>query len=121
MFIVWGSKAKPDPFAIITVDGDQTKTTETKKNTSNPEWNEKFTLYVFFIFCFWFYLLVDIILFISWYYKAILWSFFYWLNIKFFDIIFIINNFIEMFQIPVLYQFRFLTKKSGNRQKIKDF
>jgi len=42
----WGSKAKPDPFAIITVDGDQTKTTETKKNTSNPEWNEKFTLNV---------------------------------------------------------------------------
>jgi len=40
----WGSKAKPDPFAIITVDGDQTKTTETKRNTSNPEWNEKFTL-----------------------------------------------------------------------------
>ncbi|ORX60189.1 HECT-domain-containing protein [Piromyces finnis] len=42
----WGSKAKPDPFAIVTVDGDQTKTTETKKNTSNPEWNEKFTLNV---------------------------------------------------------------------------
>jgi len=42
----WGSKAKPDPFAIITVDGDQTKTTDTKKNTSNPEWNEKFTLNV---------------------------------------------------------------------------
>jgi E3 ubiquitin-protein ligase NEDD4 len=42
----FGSKAKPDPFAIITVDGDQTKTTETKRNTSNPEWNEKFTLNV---------------------------------------------------------------------------
>ncbi|KAG4083630.1 HECT-domain-containing protein [Neocallimastix lanati (nom. inval.)] len=42
----WGSKGKPDPFAIITVDGDQTKTTDTKRNTSNPEWNEKFTLNV---------------------------------------------------------------------------
>jgi len=40
------AKAKPDPFAIITVDGDQTKTTDAKKNTSNPEWNEKFTLNV---------------------------------------------------------------------------
>ncbi|ORX82300.1 HECT-domain-containing protein [Anaeromyces robustus] len=40
------AKAKPDPFAIITVDGDQTKTTDAKKNTSNPEWNTKFTLNV---------------------------------------------------------------------------
>jgi len=42
----WGSKAKPDPFAIITVDGDKTMSTEAKRNTSNPEWNEKFTLTV---------------------------------------------------------------------------
>jgi len=42
----FGSKAKPDPFAIITVDGDQTKTTDTKENTSNPEWEETFTLNV---------------------------------------------------------------------------
>lgn len=42
----WGSKAKPDPFAIITVDGDQTTTTDTKKNTSKPEWNQKFKLKV---------------------------------------------------------------------------
>jgi len=42
----YGFKTKPNPFAIITVDSDQTKTTETKKNTSNPEWNEKFTLNV---------------------------------------------------------------------------
>jgi len=42
----WVSKVKPNPFAIITVDGGQTNTTKTKKNTTNPEWNEKFTVNV---------------------------------------------------------------------------
>ncbi|KAK6198657.1 uncharacterized protein RJT21DRAFT_122243 [Scheffersomyces amazonensis] len=32
----------PDPFAVITVDGSQTKTTKTAKKTLNPYWNETF-------------------------------------------------------------------------------
>ncbi|KAJ3075435.1 hypothetical protein HDU98_008173 [Podochytrium sp. JEL0797] len=32
----------PDPFAVITVDGEQTKTTQVSKNTLNPHWNESF-------------------------------------------------------------------------------
>ncbi|CAN3361037.1 E3 ubiquitin-protein ligase Rsp5p [Diutina catenulata] len=35
---------QPDPFAVITVDGAQTKTTKTAKKTLNPYWNESFTL-----------------------------------------------------------------------------
>lgn len=35
---------QPDPFAVITVDGSQTKTTKTAKKTLNPYWNETFTL-----------------------------------------------------------------------------
>ena len=34
---------QPDPFAVITVDGSQTKTTKTAKKTLNPYWNETFT------------------------------------------------------------------------------
>lgn len=33
-----------DPFAVITVDGSQTKTTKTTKKTLNPYWNESFKL-----------------------------------------------------------------------------
>lgn len=33
---------QPDPFAVITVDGSQTKTTKTAKKTLNPYWNESF-------------------------------------------------------------------------------
>ncbi|KAI5965231.1 hulA [Candida pseudojiufengensis] len=33
---------QPDPFAVITVDGSQTKTTKTAKKTLNPYWNETF-------------------------------------------------------------------------------
>lgn len=33
---------QPDPFAVITIDGAQTKTTKTAKKTLNPYWNEKF-------------------------------------------------------------------------------
>ncbi|EMG46275.1 E3 ubiquitin-protein ligase, putative, partial [Candida maltosa Xu316] len=33
---------QPDPFAVITVDGSQTKTTVTSKRTLNPYWNETF-------------------------------------------------------------------------------
>lgn len=33
----------PDPFAVITVDGSQTKTTKTAKRTLNPYWNESFS------------------------------------------------------------------------------
>ncbi|OBA20930.1 HECT-domain-containing protein [Metschnikowia bicuspidata var. bicuspidata NRRL YB-4993] len=35
---------QPDPFAVITVDGLQTKTTKTAKKTLNPYWNETFSL-----------------------------------------------------------------------------
>lgn len=35
---------QPDPFAVITVDGSQTKTTKTAKKTLNPYWNESFVL-----------------------------------------------------------------------------
>lgn len=35
---------QPDPFAVITVDGDQTITTKTAKRTLNPYWNESFLL-----------------------------------------------------------------------------
>ncbi|WPK25282.1 hypothetical protein PUMCH_002593 [Australozyma saopauloensis] len=35
---------QPDPFAVITVDGSQTKTTKTAKKTLNPYWNELFSL-----------------------------------------------------------------------------
>lgn len=32
----------PDPFAVVTVDGDQTITTSAIKKTLNPYWNESF-------------------------------------------------------------------------------
>lgn len=35
---------QPDPFAVITIDGDQTNTTKTAKKTLNPYWNELFSL-----------------------------------------------------------------------------
>lgn len=34
----------PDPFAVVTVDGEQTKTTSVIKKTLNPYWNESFIL-----------------------------------------------------------------------------
>ena len=33
----------PDPFAVLTVDGSQTKSTSAAKKTLNPYWNETFT------------------------------------------------------------------------------
>ncbi|AAS51865.1 ADL055Cp [Eremothecium gossypii ATCC 10895] len=33
----------PDPFAVLTIDGSQTKSTAAKKKTLNPYWNETFT------------------------------------------------------------------------------
>ena len=36
----------PDPFAVLTVDGEQTKTTSVIKRTLNPYWNESFDVYV---------------------------------------------------------------------------
>ncbi|OBR07563.1 E3 ubiquitin-protein ligase [Colletotrichum higginsianum IMI 349063] len=41
-----GSPSFPDPFAVITVNGDQTKTTTAQKRTLNPYWNESFDLNV---------------------------------------------------------------------------
>ena len=35
----------PDPFAVITVDAEQTHTTSVIKKTLNPYWNESFDLY----------------------------------------------------------------------------
>lgn len=35
---------QPDPFAVITIDGSQTKTTKTARKTLNPYWNESFNL-----------------------------------------------------------------------------
>lgn len=32
----------PDPFAVLTIDGSQTQTTETAKRTSSPLWNQSF-------------------------------------------------------------------------------
>lgn len=32
----------PDPFAVLTIDGSQTQTTETAKRTSSPHWNQSF-------------------------------------------------------------------------------
>ncbi|KAF9432563.1 hypothetical protein BGZ76_010626 [Entomortierella beljakovae] len=36
----------PDPFAVVTVDGDQTHTTTVMKKTLNPYWNESFEVKV---------------------------------------------------------------------------
>ncbi|KAF9358513.1 hypothetical protein BGX34_008898, partial [Mortierella sp. NVP85] len=36
----------PDPFAVVTVDGDQTHTTTVMKKTLNPYWNESFEVTV---------------------------------------------------------------------------
>jgi E3 ubiquitin-protein ligase NEDD4 len=37
----------PDPFAVITVNSEQTNTTSVIKKTLNPYWNENFDMYVF--------------------------------------------------------------------------
>lgn len=34
----------PDPFAVATINGEQTKTTSVSKRTLNPYWNEPFDL-----------------------------------------------------------------------------
>lgn len=36
----------PDPFAVATIGGEQTKTTSVIKRTLNPYWNESFDLSV---------------------------------------------------------------------------
>jgi hypothetical protein len=36
----------PDPFAVATVNGEQTRTTSVIKKTLNPYWNESFDMYV---------------------------------------------------------------------------
>lgn len=36
----------PDPFAILTVDGEQTNTTSVMKKTLNPYWNDSFDVTV---------------------------------------------------------------------------
>jgi E3 ubiquitin-protein ligase NEDD4 len=36
----------PDPFAVITVDSEQTNTTSVIKKTLNPYWNESFDMSV---------------------------------------------------------------------------
>lgn len=34
----------PDPFAVVSVDGDQTYTTNTIKRTLSPAWNQHFDM-----------------------------------------------------------------------------
>jgi Ca2+-dependent lipid-binding protein len=34
----------PDPFAVATINGEQTRTTNVIKKTLNPYWNESFDL-----------------------------------------------------------------------------
>lgn len=36
----------PDPFAVATISGEQTRTTSVIKKTLNPYWNESFDMYV---------------------------------------------------------------------------
>ena len=36
----------PDPFAVATINGEQTNTTSVIKRTLNPYWNETFEMYV---------------------------------------------------------------------------
>jgi hypothetical protein len=36
----------PDPFAVVTINGEQTKTTQVSKRTLHPYWNEAFDLSV---------------------------------------------------------------------------
>lgn len=49
---LWLSRANfhcagfPDPFAVATINGEQTKTTTVSKRTLNPYWNESFDLCV---------------------------------------------------------------------------
>jgi E3 ubiquitin-protein ligase NEDD4 len=38
--------AFPDPFAVVTIGGEQTKTTSVIERTLNPYWNESFNLWV---------------------------------------------------------------------------
>lgn len=35
----------PDPFAVATIGGEQTRTTAVIKKTLNPYWNESFDMY----------------------------------------------------------------------------
>ena len=35
----------PDPFAVATMSGEQTRTTAVIKKTLNPYWNESFDMY----------------------------------------------------------------------------
>jgi E3 ubiquitin-protein ligase NEDD4 len=38
--------ASPDPFAVVTIGGEQLKTTSIVKRTLNPYWDESFDLWV---------------------------------------------------------------------------
>ena len=39
-----GTLGFPDPFAVATIGGEQTKTTSVIKRTLNPYWNESFDM-----------------------------------------------------------------------------
>lgn len=42
----WTCTGFPDPFAVATIGGEQTRTTGVIKKTLNPYWNESFDMYV---------------------------------------------------------------------------
>lgn len=42
----WYHTGFPDPFAVATIGGEQTRTTGVIKKTLNPYWNESFDMYV---------------------------------------------------------------------------
>jgi len=43
-FVLIQTAGFPDPFAVATLGGEQTKTTTVIKRTLNPYWNESFDL-----------------------------------------------------------------------------
>jgi Ca2+-dependent lipid-binding protein len=45
-FIAEKSSGFPDPFAVATIGGEQTKTTSVIRKTLNPYWNEVFDMSV---------------------------------------------------------------------------
>jgi hypothetical protein len=45
-FLLMLDVAFPNPFAVVSIGGEQTKTTSVVKRTLNPNWDESFDLWV---------------------------------------------------------------------------